>query len=364
MSTFIRLQLVALACVLLVGCGNEAPAPASNAGGGAASSGANSPASAPATKFKTATAPASPCDWIPAADVAAVVGPLTGSPTRVRAADSPVPYDQGNACLYTLVQEPKIGKGTVTVQVELNDGVIAEDVAGSMFGRFAREVGQGGKVNKPAVPEGWDSVTRMGYMFMGRVGHIGVHVATESMDVSFDKLAALAAVVRDRVPDQPFAMPLDPLLAKLGAANRGSGQATASHDPCSLLTRADAEAVLGPLAADPYRSATDSPLLDEAGGSCTYFTGRHRALVITPEWDSGKMIFNMGKGIGGLVGQVSGSNTGAAVTETGPWERAAIDPSGALMFLKGDRALRIHFRTSSADRAGALRLAATAVNKL
>jgi hypothetical protein len=49
----------------------------------------------------------------------------------------------------------------------------------------------------------------------------------------------------------------------------------------------------------------------------------------------------------------------------GPWDRGQVNGStGALLFLKGDRLLQVDYRISSADRAGALKLAAQAVQRL
>ena len=56
----------------------------------------------------TATVPASPCDWIPT-DQVAVVGPLDGVPERIRNVEQPKPSDDGNACLFRLQAQPRLG---------------------------------------------------------------------------------------------------------------------------------------------------------------------------------------------------------------------------------------------------------------
>jgi hypothetical protein len=78
------------------------------------------------------------------------------------------------------------------------------------------------------------------------------------------------------------------------------------------------------------------------------------------------MIFGMAKGVGGVVGSVAPDDTAAAAdTLEGPWEEAAANGStGDLYFLKADRMLEITFVTSSTDRAGAVRLARVAMEKL
>jgi hypothetical protein len=54
----------------------------------------------------------------------------------------------------------------------------------------------------------------------------------------------------------------------------------------------------------------------------------------------------------------------AADTLEGPWDDVMQDMYGKLRFLKGDRMLEMVWVTSDADRAGALRLAATALGRL
>ena len=74
----------------------------------------------------------------------------------------------------------------------------------------------------------------------------------------------------------------------------------------------------------------------------------------------------MAKGVGGLVGSVAPDDTAAAAdTLEGPWEEAAASgTTGHMYFLKNDRMLEVVFVTSSTDRAGALRLARAAMEKL
>jgi hypothetical protein len=81
---------------------------------------------------------------------------------------------------------------------------------------------------------------------------------------------------------------------------------------------------------------------------------------------TGKMMFGMARGVGGIAGGVMPDDTAAAAdTVEGPWEEAAANGmTGQLYFLKGDRMLEIGYLTSSTDRAGAVRLARTAVEKL
>lgn len=363
-SRCVRAAVLVIAGSLAGGCGggtanSDSAAPATSAQ-------ASKP-SAAADAGQYASAPENPCEWIPAADVERIVGPLAGTSTRVRSAESADPDPRGTGCLYTLAQQPKLGKGTVTVQVVLNQGVIEENAIGRMRDTFARELSDGAVTKaEPSTAPGsrWDYTGRLPNLFIGRQGTIGVHVGTETLDVRSPTLEALATAVLDRLPDRPFTLPPDPDLAALAALSPDTRKSqSTSPDPCTLLTRAEAEAVLGPLSVAPYRSAKQSALATPEGESCSYYTTRHRALVITPEYAGGKMLFEMVRGVSGIAGTVLGKPEGASGS-TGPWEKVSGDTEGALNFLKGDRMLTVHYRMSGVEKDGALRLAAQAVNRL
>jgi hypothetical protein len=168
-----------------------------------------------------------------------------------------------------------------------------------------------------------------------------------------DVLATLAARVRDRVPDLPFVEPAAAVESRPGP------------DPCSVLTREDAEAVLGPLVVAPYRVREGGALADPGGRSCAYHSGRHRALVPTPHFSGGAGELRSIRARGGLgaVGVVDRAAEGADTLE-GPWDEVAIGVDGQLAALTGNRMLEIAYLTSSTDIAGAIRLAGAALPRL
>ncbi|HEX6089286.1 MAG TPA: hypothetical protein VFZ13_03910, partial [Gemmatimonadales bacterium] len=196
---------------------------------------------------------------------------------------------------------------------------------------------------------------------------VGVQVDRGTFEIPNEKAKQLAAAVRDKMADRPFANPVDPMLDSVlkmaGSPTRPPAQ---GPDPCALLTRAEAEAVLGPLTVPPYRSAGGSPLWDANGDSCSYFTGNgHRALTIMPVWSQGQMTFRMAAGMGGMAANATGVDEHmAADTLEGPWDGVMQDMHGLLRFLKGDRLLEVTWVSSNTDKAGALRLAAAAVGRL
>jgi hypothetical protein len=330
-----------------------------------------------ATPVQTAAAPASACDWIPTTEVAAIVGPLEGEPTVVRSMEQPDPDARGTACRYALADKPRVGIGAVVLEVDLSGAVIRERVGDNMAEGVRQAIqsdidaaGGPAPVAKAPPPPGWDRLGKLwtGYnAFSGRVGHVAVSVMSLTPDLPAARTAALATRVRDAIPDLPFPFPRDPDLERIArAAGRPLDAEPTGPDPCALLSRDQVEPVLGKLVVPPYRSADDSPLAVKNGGSCSYFTAGHRAFTIKPHWNSGKMIFGMAKGVGGVVGSVAPDDTAAAAdTLEGPWEEAAANGStGQLYFLKQDRMLEINFVTSSTDRGGAVRLARAAMEKL
>ena len=354
-----------LPLLLAVGCGDEARPSvdlARPAGVGA--------------PIRTGSAPADACGWIPPSHVAEVVGPLDGEPTVVRSLEQLDPDPRGTACRYALADKPRAGIGAVVLEVDLSGAVIRERVGASMAEGFRQVIqagtdaeGSAAPAAEPA-PPGWDRVGKLwtGYTsFTGRIGHVAVSAMSLTPDLAAGRTAALATRVRDAIPDLPFPVPRDPELEAMArAAGSPLDAEPTGPDPCALLSPDQAELVLGKLVVPPYRSASDSPLALRNGNSCTYFTAGHRAFTVLPHWSTGKMLFGMARGVGGLVGSVAPDDTAAAAdTLEGPWEEAAANgTTGQLYFLKQDRMLEITFVTSSTDRAGAVRLARAAMEKL
>lgn len=141
-------------------------------------------------------------------------------------------------------------------------------------------------------------------------------------------------------------------------------QASAGRDPCGLVMRAEAEAVLGTLAAEPYRSRQDTTVATPAGPTCVYPTEGGRAFLLTPEWTYGKMTLDVERLVGGLVRQVADLPGVEADTLEGLWDDAVVGLSGDLVLRKGARSLTIRYLNSSTDAAGAIRLSGPALTRL
>ena len=366
---------VALACSR----GGEETSTDGAATRGAASTGTGTPSS-----VKVATRPATACDWIPVAEVEAILGPLAGTP--VGHEDScryPLPLDSAAAkrrADYKAFLGPNapglrgidLDKVAVVVRVDLG-GDVSTERAGRMVGNmmgsmFANALGTKPSADtsagdEPPPPEGWDVATAPVKTrdFSGRIGHVTVRVE-ENLPVveaiPAEKKAALAARVRDRIPDLPFTY------LRIDDAVEPAGPPT-GRDPCALLTREEAESVLGKLVVAPYRSLDGGPYVDQRGTSCAYYTAGHRVLVVIPHWTDGKQELTLVRGTGNLASGLTGDQEGAAAdTLDGPWDDVALGLDGRLSFLKGDRLLQLAFVTSSTDQAGALKLARIALDRL
>jgi hypothetical protein len=144
----------------------------------------------------------------------------------------------------------------------------------------------------------------------------------------------------------------------------GAAQTALSQDPCGLLTRAEAEAVLGSLVAQPYRTKADTAVADSAGPGCAYETAGGRVLLLTPEWTYGKMTLDVERLVGGLVRQVADLPGVEADTLEGLWDDAVVGLSGDLVLRKGARSLTIRYLSSSTDAAGSIRLSGPALARL
>ena len=319
---------------------------------------------------KTANLPGSPCGWMPGADVEAVVGKLNGPP---RPKDGgcfyPLPFDSITLALHAQQKQMTealartgeegdlppmtVDTGGVLVKVSV-DQEAGERPVEQAFAAVGARVGVDSLLKSKGDGEGWDWHRRLigKPNFWGRAGTLMVTVESGTLGMQDEVLAVLAARVRDRVPDLPFRHP-----AAAAESPRG-------HDPCGVLTRAEAEKVLGPLVFAPYPVREGGALADPAGRSCAYYSGGHRALVLTPHFTDGAgelRTFRASSGLGAIG--VDHDAEGADTLE-GPWDEVAIGAGGQLAARTGDRMLEIAYLTSSTDLAGAIRIAGVALPRL
>jgi hypothetical protein len=275
-------------------------------------------------------APAS-CDLIPHAEIERIAGPLDGEPKA-----------EGRGCWYYVVADT-----TTAEWKQIREGAERARAAGMDERAIA--------LYHPLRAGIYAEVdARSGAVFNGRTGHVRVSLKVQQLRLPPDTVVAVASRVRDRVPEGPMAHP---------AADR-SGRTPPGRDPCSVLTRDEAEAVLGRLVADPFRARERTPLADPAGASCVYLTAGHRALVLTPVWNYGGIELSTARMVGGMVRQVADLPGIEGDTLEGAWDEAVVDLTGELLLRKGGRVLGVRYLMSSTDAAGAIRLAEPALGRM
>ena len=291
-----------------------------------------------------------PCEWISRADAEKALGePLIGDPVRVRTADNTLPQADGDACLYEMKSTSGITKRLVGIELAVDDaGAIQTGFSGvpDLRAEFKDKESKGDSL----IDGRWDYVSGVpGGLTMARQGRITVQIFAWG---EMEKGMALASAIIDKIPDLPF-------------AENAADPAAESQDPnpCSLITQQEAEAVIGPLKMPPYRSRESSSLAHGNGSSCSYFTGKHRVLVVTPTYSGGAMQFKMMSGMGNLMSGVTGQAK-APDTLRGKWDQITTSGVGALVFLKGDTMVEMQFKSSPTDYNGAAKLAQAAAARL
>jgi hypothetical protein len=158
--------------------------------------------------------------------------------------------------------------------------------------------------------------------------------------------------------------------AAAGAGGRSSVAAADSipspgkgpPDPCTLVSRAEAERYLGPLAGDPYRSnAEGGPL--ESGSVCFYRAASGRSVAIEPTWEDGRLGMKAIRLGGGAAAQVLGDLLGEADTLGADWDDATW-LYGHLYALQGDALVEVDVTGAGGSPVLAATLADLALSRL
>lgn len=343
MSFALRTTALALTCALsltIVACNRADKAKGADTKSATASS----------TSIPKVQTSKSPCDWISRAAAEKAMGEsLTVDPVRVRSAENAVPQADGDGCLYQLKSTSAFSEGKVAVEVAPDDpGTMQAGFAGvpDIEATFKSKESHGDSV----IDGRWDFESGLpGGVSMLRKGRITIQVFAYGKS---SQGKALANAILDSIPDLPFTNdPADP------------GAKSEDPDPCSLITRAEAEKELGALAMAPFRTRENTAIAHGNGSSCAYYTGKHRALVVTPSFSGGEMKYKMMSGVGSMVSTVLG---GAKAPDTldGPWDQISTGATGALTMLKGDKMIEMQYKSSPADYVHAVNLARDAAKRL
>ena len=147
------------------------------------------------------------------------------------------------------------------------------------------------------------------------------------------------------------------LIAVTLACSSGGGQARASsssgEDPCTLVSRAEAERILGPMRHDPYRVAGPNREPAPTGSYCYYETRNGRRVVMDVDWKDGIMEMKILGMAGRLVEQAIPTDSGQADTLEGRWDELRMLPGNNLYARKGDQLVSVDYNGSGIGLIGA-----------
>lgn len=345
--------LIATAALALAACHDDRRAEAESGAKVAEAAPAASGASTSSTADEVKAQPAlpDPCSFLPIEDAERLLGPLAGKPWRARNLDDTTSKADGSTCVYPLVPRENVAEHSVIALELKTDGAIGFETGAAMMNGIARQAGAKTADGAQHGVDGWDYIGGFIHEMTGRVGHVAIAAKWERARGAADSLTEVMAIMRDHIPDLPF------------RSNERESRSS-DGDACSLLTPEEVEAVVGKLAVPPYYSRNLTGLADSDGDACSYYTPHHHVLSIKPSWSLGRQLFKVTTGLTQGVQSKLGVTGEAADTLEGNWDQASANGTGDLYFLKGDRMLAISYRLSTADKAGALKLASIALERL
>lgn len=283
-----RILLAVSASVLIASCGGRQTATETSAGSSAT---------------RASHDPKDPCSLLERAEVEAVTGPLAGPPFRTHeGSDLVEPVQGGDACAY---ETPDFR--SILLSVTWKDGAVALKAV-TLPGRLAAGVTanapeNAGKAAKTLLPGGlqlageWDEAQSLGccQIFALR----GDSLVTFDYRGWRDDTPHAVAILNKALVRLEHPLSVDGNAGN-DAARQRAAQRPKPRPACSLLARAEAEAIVGPLAADPHPNGNDD------SQSCVYrYT--QQASKESPLNDAPKEFKSMlGAVTGGRGGMVTG----------------------------------------------------------
>lgn len=288
----------------------------------------------------------------PLDDARRMIGPFDGQPWIAKSMSDTTRFvgaiveTTHLACMVRFAPRPGVPAGSILAVEVLLDGAISFETGAAEMNGAAKNLLDliGAKTADGAQHgvDGWDYLGAYPREMTARIGHVAFHADWEGVAVSLDSVEKILVKMRDAMLDLPRTALIP-------------GSVADENDPCSLVSRGEAESILGTLAVPPYESRDLSAFADTKGTGCSFYTKNHRVLSIRPWWSHGAAVFNV---IGATKPIAS-----PIVNNFNEWEKAASDPVGNFYFLKGDRLLGVTWKTSTTDQDGAIKIAAIAMKK-
>ena len=148
-------------------------------------------------------------------------------------------------------------------------------------------------------------------------------------------------------------------------SSQSSSDAETGNDPCTLVSRAEAEQLMGPLRHDPFRVNSGGNRIPEPNGTaCFYETRVGRRVIMEVDWKDGKMAMGVVAMGGRLAEQAIPTDTGQADTLEGRWDELRMLPGDNLYARKGDQMVSIDYLGSGIGIAGAAKFAHIALGRM
>lgn len=138
----------------------------------------------------------------------------------------------------------------------------------------------------------------------------------------------------------------------------------APKDPCALVSRAEAERLLGPLRHPPYRVGGTSREANATGHACRYESRTGRRFVLEPTWDDAKMQMGILASMGRLVEQAIPTDSGQADTLEGRWDEFRMLPGDNIYARHGNDMVQVDYNGSGIGLEGAARVAHIALGRI
>lgn len=135
-----------------------------------------------------------------------------------------------------------------------------------------------------------------------------------------------------------------------------------SRDPCTLISRAEMERLVGPLGEPPYRAGADRQA-DPAGDQCVYRDRDLRPVAIEVDWDGGPLLMQLLGGTALAAEDMLGTRDLGADTLWGSWDQIQVS-FGRMVALKDSTAVTVDALGARLNQAAQAGLAAVALSRI
>jgi hypothetical protein len=301
-------------------------------GGGDSKAGerADQEGAAQASAAEVASSGNDPCTLVSRQEMETFMGPLAEPPYRVRRRHAD---PTGDGCFYRASD----GRN-VTLTVDWEDGPMVFKMMGAGGGAVEDILG-GRDMSADTLEAPWDEVGLAFGQLVALKGNVSVQLDPLGSRLDLGQMARIVDLAMGRLDT-----PLRYDGAKAARARRPDD--AHSGDPCSLLTRAEVEAAMGALRADPHEA--------EDGSGCVYpldmeFFGEPVDRSLEVQWTDGFYALGqerqaLGSAAKAMAAYVSGDDTpalGEARTGGEPWDEQITLLGGVVTVVKHDVLLKM-----------------------